>query len=280
MGTLLYFIRETFRGFFQAKMMTFVSITTIAITLFMLSVIALGILNLSQKLNETTGTATVNVFIEESVSENENSLSRMKQKIDNISEVVSYKYVDKNEALQQFVALYGQEMMDAVDENPLPAKFELTLDSKLDIDKLKSELELLNGIDGIQYSKEWIDSLKKFQVVFFATVGTILVILLAALYLIISNTIKLTIYARKDLVRNMHYVGATDLFIKTPFVLEGMLQGIIGGIISIIAITAIKIMLPYILDFWGDWYLAPSVLLTGAVFGWIGSISAIRKFLA
>lgn len=279
MGTIFYFIKEAFRGFFQAKMMTFVSITTIAITLFFLSAIFIGIININTKLNETKGTATVNVFIEESISENKDALNRMKQKIDNISEVVSYQYIDKKSAMEKFISLYGAEMVEAVDENPLPASFELTLDSKLDIEKLKSELELLNGIDGIQYSKEWIDSLKKFQVVFYTSVSAIVFILLAALYLIISNTIKLTIYARKDLIRNMHYVGATDLFIKTPFILEGMLQGVIGGVISVIAIFVIKMMLPNILDFRGENLFFPAVLVIGAGFGWLGSFSAIRKFL-
>jgi cell division transport system permease protein len=104
--------------------------------------------------------------------------------------------------------------------------------------------------------------------------------MLLVLHIMISNTIKLTIYARRELVRNMELVGATRFFINTPFILEGMVQGILGACVSGISLTLIKVSFSHISLSWGPSFLPGLLLLTGAFFGWIGSLSAVRKFMS
>jgi cell division transport system permease protein len=96
----------------------------------------------------------------------------------------------------------------------------------------------------------------------------------------IANTIKLTIYARRELVHNMHFVGATDAYIRAPFILEGMLQGFIGGALAVGGLFIIKIIpASHVPIYWGPWYTFLLLLPVGVLFGCIGSVDAVRKFL-
>jgi cell division transport system permease protein len=143
-------------------------------------------------------------------------------------------------------------------------------------------------VEGVYYSREWIAVLKKLRNWF--TVGALLVgpFLFLALHSLIANTIKLTIYARRDLVTNMRFVGATDFYIKMPFVLEGMLQGMVGGAAAVLGLVVLRFALASFSLQWGlrigTLWLGPSYLfllifVVGVTFGWIGSMSAVRKFL-
>lgn len=279
MGILFYFIKEAFRGFYQAKWMTLISVTIISITLFFMGSIYLLFVNINLKLDDTVKQSTVNVFIKDSYSSNPKKLSSISTAIDRLDDVLSYQYFTKDAAIKKFRTLYGSKMLDAVSENPLPASFELVLNRNLDIESLKGELKLINGIESVQYSKEWLSRLKNFQDIFLKAIIAVFIILIFVLYFIISNTIRLTIYARRDLVMNMHYVGATEFFIKAPFILEGILQGVIGGSISIVVITLIKLLFTSLITFWGAWYFYPLLLTVGGLFGWMGSAIAVRKSL-
>lgn len=283
MGTLIYFLKETFRGFLQAKLMTFVSIVTIAITLFFLGCTIVGFMNIRLWLEEASKKSSVVVYLKDTVYEDSVLCNTVIERIQELPSVESAVLIGKQEAWDQFEKLYGPEMLDAVDENPLPASLEITLTQEYlysqTTDTLKKALEQLEGIEGIYYSQEWLAVLKKFRRMFIW--GAILIVpaLILALHFMISNTVKLTIYARKDLITNMHYVGATELYIKTPFVLEGILQGMIGGIFAVMGLSILKLFLYHFSFFWGEWYFSPAIFSIGVLFGWIGSMSAVRRFL-
>ena len=136
------------------------------------------------------------------------------------------------------------------------------------------------GVESVRYSREWIDLVERFRWYFFMASAIIGLIMILVLHFMISNTIKLTIYARKELVQNMHMVGATELFINMPFLLEGMLQGFIGGVVCIVALFFAKVSLSHLSFSWGPGNLPLIILSIGVFFGWIGSITAVRKFLA
>ncbi len=283
MGTLFYFIKETFRGFLQAKLMTFVSIVTIAITLFFLGCVGLCVLNIRLWLEEASKQASVVVYLEDAVYNDSSQCADIVHNITRLPSVDSVFLIDKNEAWDRFKKLYGARMLDAVDDNPLPASIEIMLSKEYvygdATNAFKNELEQFSGIEGVQYSQEWRNVLRRFNRIF--TWGAVIIIpfLLLALHFMIANTVKLTIYARKDLIINMHYVGATEFYIKTPFVLEGVLQGVIGGFFAITGLALLKLFLYHFLLDWGDNYLYLIIFSVGVIFGWIGSMSAVRRFL-
>ncbi len=263
--------------------MTFVSIFTIAITLFFLGCVVAAFMNIQLWLDVASKQPNAVIYLEDEIVADEQKCDEIVYKISMLSSVDSVLFVDKDEAWKRAKLLYGSQMLEAVDENPLPAAVEITLKPQEGntpaIDILREEVATFTGIEGIQYSQEYLSVLKWLNKIFKWGIAIIIPILLLALHFMISNTVKLTIYARKDLITNMHYVGATDLYIKTPFILEGMLQGMIGGMIAVIGLYLLKMFLYQFSLYWGDWYFFPTIFSTGVLFGWVGSMRAVRRFL-
>jgi cell division transport system permease protein len=283
MGRLIYFVKEALRGFFQAKLMTFVSIVTIAVTLFVLGLLAVAYLNVRVWLRLASARPGVVVFLADSVSADTAKAKGMMTRLAAMPQVASAGYVDKDSAWRRFEQLYGSQMLEAVDDNPLPASAEISLAAPYQsadaIDKFKQELAGIGGVEGVQYSREWVEALKKFRTWFYRGTIPLALFLALVLHFMIANTIKLTIYARRDLISNMRLVGATDSYIKTPFVLEGMLQGMIGGFFGVAALSIVRAASHSFPIVWGSWHLFFAIFLIGVFFGWIGSRSAVRKFL-
>lgn len=282
MGKLVYFFTEAVRGFYQAKLMTFVSILTITATLFLISGVFIALMNINDVLNRSESQADVVVYFTEIVSRDTAAQNKVYEKIRKMPEVAGAALVSKDSAWNRFRTQYGDEMLEAVDENPFPASVELVLGedyrSSERVSELQRNVSALDEVESVEYSQKWLDYIKSLRNQFYWVSAAVGLVVFLALHSIVSNTIKLTIYARSDLVRNMHYVGATDLFIKMPFLLEGMLQGLIGGLLCIVALFFARISLTQFSLNWCFSYL-PFIVIIGVLFGWFGSQSAVRKFL-
>ena len=282
MRKIIYFIIEAFRGFYQAKLMTFVSIMTIAATLFLICGVFIALMNIDDILNKAGDMPDAVVYLSDGVS---GDLVKRGALIDSVRKMPGVKAVafqSKDSAWVSFEATYGAEMLEAVDENPFAASLDVTLYESSQTSQAAAELQemisALNGVEAVRYSRDWFDYIKMVRDRFYIISMAAGIIIILALHAIISNTIKLTIYARRDLVRNMHYVGATDLFIKMPFLLEGMLQGFIGGALCVAVMVAVRVTLSNISINWYFSYL-PFVVVIGVFFGWLGSRLAVSKFL-
>jgi cell division transport system permease protein len=283
MRVIVYFIKEALRGFFQAKLMTFVSIITVAVTLFFLGLLAVTYLNLRLWLIQAEQQSGIVAFVDDRIYDTRQKLTALQNEIADFPSVAAASVVTREMAWDRFEALYGSEMLDAVDENPLPASVELVLapgaQSNGSAGELKKRLEAMEGINGVHYSKEWIKALERMRAWFRWGTAIIAPLLILALLFTIGNTVKLTIYARRTLVSNMHYVGATDVYIRMPFILEGMLQGMVGAVIGVAALSIVRLLTANLALYWGPWYFSSAIFLTGVVFGCFGSLSAVRKFL-
>jgi cell division transport system permease protein len=284
MSTLLYFFKEAVRGFVQAKLVTFVSIVTVGVTLFFLGLIGIGYWNLGLWLDKASDQPTVVVYLHEETAADSVATARLREKVGAFPQAGSVTLVDKQNAWNRFEQTFGVEMLEAVDENPLPASLEITLAPRYRggqaLESFLFELRQLGGVEDVQHEQAWQAQLEGLRRYFRLGALPIVAVLLLALHFMIANTIKLTIYARRDLVTNMHFVGATDLYIRAPFVLEGMLQGMIGGIFAVIGLLFLRATLSQFALQWGSVSLMLIVFLfVGAIFGWIGSWSAVRKFL-
>ena len=284
MRNAIYFFKEAFRGFYQAKLMTFVSIVTIGFALFLLGCIAVTYLNIRLWLKDAAKRVEVVAFINDSAAMDAANAAQILDRIRDCSQVSGARYVDKKDAWDRFKQAYGSAMLDAVDDNPFPASIEISLNEKSQslsaTTDLKKEIETIKGIDDVLISKQWVRFLQRFRTYFLLASVCVGLLLVVALHFMIANTIKLTIYARKELVRNMHFVGATNTYIKMPFILEGILQGVIGGALAVVILWSVKISIVSTIHLsWGPWYSLFIIFLVGALFGCIGSMSAVRKFL-
>lgn len=283
MGTLIYFIKEAVRGLIEAKLMTFVSILSIAMTLTFACVIVLIVTNVGAFINKLGDQADMAVYLKDSVVGHENELDELIATVKKLPQVAHIKYISKDSAAQRFSSIYGKEMLESVDQNPLPASLDIFIKSESQTSEavkgLEKEITRLEGVESAQTAWEGISTIENFQWTFLMGAFVVFAVMILLLHSMIANTIKLTIYARKELVRNMRLVGATNFFISMPFILEGMLQGLTGGLVGVLLLTFVKIIFARFINAYDFDFLPLITIAAGVIFGWIGSMSAVRKFL-
>lgn len=232
--TVKYIFGQGFRGLWRNRGMAVASIGSVAASLVILGLIITLVLNigsaaylLQEQFDE------IQVYLKDELRIEEiDQIGKEIKEIPGISEVT---YVSKETALEKFKESWGEEgyLLDGLEKNPLPNSYVIQVESLETADQVVRDLGPVEGIDEIKYYKEIVDELLKVAK-FIRTIGLIiiLILILVAIF-IISNTIKLTLNARRQEIEIMKDVGATNWFIRWPFLLEGMLLGLIGAGISI-----------------------------------------------
>ncbi len=286
MGRLVYFIREALRGFYQAKLMTSVSIFTVAVSLFVLGIAVVGALTLTAWLRDLSGRADIVAYVTDAAAVDSAGLARVAGRVAEFPQVDSLAVVTKSQAWERFQRMYGSEMLDMVDDNPLPASFEVSLGEPYgdpeSVESIARELSTIEGIESVDYSAGSVHQLQSVRLYVWLGVVFLALLCFLVLHFVVANTVKLTIYARKELVVNMRFVGATDAFIATPFMLEGILQGGFGALIAMASVWILKASLPdaLVVDWGPPHALSTVIFVLGVGFGWWGSFRAVGRFLA
>ena len=190
-------------------------------------------------------------------------------------------------------ALGGENaLLDGITENPLPASFEVVFkdmkNDQIDLKKIKAKLEKIDGVDEIQYSEQWLERFEDLVYMLKLVDSIIGGLLCIAVLFIITNTIKLTIYSRRDEIEIFKIVGASDWFVKTPFLIEGAIQGLISGILalsvlfllhSLFSLKTIHIFgLPVMDLVFFPYEHAVFIISLSLALGLIGSLIAIGRF--
>jgi len=152
------------------------------------------------------------------------------------------RFISKEEAMHDLKAALGEEagFLERLAHNPLPASYEVIFENAgtdgIYPEKIKEQLLALDGIEDVQHSTQWLKRLEGFLDVVRLMGYVIGGLLCLCIVFIVTNTIKLTIYSRRDEIEILKLVGATDWFVKLPFLLEGMIQGILGGGMAIVSL--------------------------------------------
>lgn len=292
--TVKYFAGQGFRGIWRNRLMSLASIGTIASCLMIVGIfycIAVNVDYMLESLEETTG---ITVFYTDEISEEKiKDLNDKLGKIDHVNKII---YVSPEEALNKEKEEWGEyaSLLDGLEnDNPLPPSFELTLE---DIRYQKDVVTQLNKIQGIEirYLEEETKVLIGFNNMI-RIISLALILILGFIgVMLMDNTIRLTVYIRKSEINIMKYIGATDWFIRWPFIIEGIIIGIIGSVIPLIIIwfsynfiteliyeknTLIQNIL--IFRTTGEIFnvLIPISLAIGIGIGIIGSSISIRRYL-
>ncbi len=283
MRTIFYFIAEALRGLYNAKIMSAISILTIALSLSLLAFLGITYLNVHKWVEKISQEVDMIVYIEKESADSDISHKSLIDSIRNRPEVEKCVYIDTQTAMNRFREMYGDEMLSAIHTNPLPASVELFVYSEYENPKSMEQLHDTfigySAVSGVQYYSDIarkVNALRKF--VFYGAIG-IFVFMVLTINFIISNTIKLTIYARKELLRNMYFVGATQVYIKLPFIIEGVLHGLIGACISSLIVISLRVALASFPVVWSLEHIIPLTFFIGVFLGCLGSFSAVRKFL-
>jgi len=279
----LYTIVEGLRGLKRAKFSASVSIFTIFLTLILIAVLLIFIFNVHRIVSEIQSRMELEIFIDNSFIQAQ--IDSLQQWINKIEGIETIRYVSKEEAAEFIKQQFGHEVFEILDDNPLPASFQITLlpsfRSTLAVEKILNELLKLDGIDDILYRHDLLVLLEKYMHIFLIVMLLVGTLLALGSIVLISNTIKLVILSRRTIIEIMKLVGATRGFIRRPFVVEGIVQGVTGGVLASLffyfLFKVIKLELPGLILIDERIYLI--LILMGFMFGLLGSVFALRKFL-
>ena len=290
-STKQYFIKETYKSIRRNGFMSFASISTVAVSLLVLGMFLMIFLNTNNLAQYLENQVQISVYMQDSATDKE--LASVKDKLTKMPGVVKVTQVSKQEALERFRKRLGDQdqLLNSLGkENPFPNSFEVQVDSPERIKVLTPQIGQLNKVETAKFGQEVVEHL--FQLTKILRFGGILLVVFLAMatLFIISNTIRLTVFARRKEVIIMKYVGATDWFIRWPFILEGMTLGFFGAVVAFILINSIYsglltrihatlAFLPLLptspLLFYVDLFL----LVAGTGIGALGSYISLRKFL-
>ncbi len=235
--TVKYMFRQGLVGLWRNRGMSVASIGSVAASLVVLGLIITLVLNINNVAELTQMQFdSIQVYLNEGLDQNE--VQEIGQRIGSIDGVQLVEYESKEQALKNMKERWGEQgyLLEYLENNPLPNSFIISMETLEDADGIVAELQKLEGIDEIKYYKEIIENLLKIAG-FIRTVGLVLILILILVAMfIISNTIKLTLNARRQEINIMKYVGATNWFIRWPFVLEGMALGLSGALIAVLVV--------------------------------------------
>ncbi|MSN26276.1 MAG: FtsX-like permease family protein [Geobacter sp.] len=294
-GRFGYFVARAITNIRQNIFVNVVTVGTITIALLIVSLFLLVFINLEGAVENWSERVQVTVYFDKELTTSEQSVFR--DKILALPGALRVGYVSRDEALKRFKnRLRGQEtLLEGVRSDVLPSSFEIALKRASreteSVETFVSALKRIPGITEVQYGEEWVrrfNSFLSFVRLMGVLVGGFLVI---AVLFIVSNTIKLTIYARRDELEVMALVGATRFFIKAPFLLEGLLQGLAGSTISIALLFGLYEGFLHNADSFLTFNPVTSglgflpleyivgIFVSGAVLGFVGSFTSLRRFI-
>lgn len=288
-------IRDSFKSVFRNFSLSLASISCITITLIVVAIAVILTYNVNNFADLVKQDVTIVAFLKKGASKND--ISEVETYIKNIPDVESYVFKSKEEIAEEMMEAnetFRQilENLKEGEEHPLQDTFSVKANDIENIEPIANALKDNEKIETVKYGEGMVEQLIiVFKVVRNISVGVVVALIIVTAFLI-SNTIKITIFSRKKEIEIMRLVGASNMNIKIPFILEGLFLGIIGSIIPIIITTYGYEMLysnfdgqllspfiklieptPFI------YYVSGVLLLIGMLVGMFGSSRAVRKFL-
>jgi cell division transport system permease protein len=238
------------RGIRRASTTSSLAVLTIAIVLVLVGSASLLVQNMTGILDEFGAELQLTAYLDSSTSESDQR--ELAQVVAAAPGVDHVEVVTKKEALERFERIAGgPELLAGLEENPLPASLEIHLLPEARtaeaIGILESSLDGLPGIDELAQGQEWIENYSRAVSLIRAVALGISMVLGMAALMIVANTIRLAVYARRDELEILALVGASRTFVRVPFLLEGTLQGLLGGLIALLVVYgAYEMLLPQI----------------------------------
>lgn len=286
-----YFIREGLRGIASHKFMSFAAVGVIAACLLVTATFGLLAYNIGQAVEQLESQSEVLIYVEETYTRDQaKALETTLEAVANVKDAV---FVTKEESFEAYLDTLGEDayiMEDLLEDNPLRDGYRIFLQDVSLHEETVTALEQVEGIATANSSREVFERLVQIRRVVNVISVTLVAMLGAVSVFIIANTVKLAMFARRDEIGIMKMVGATNRFIRAPFVVEGMLLGVCAALLAFFAQwgvyhyiatqlsagTGVLTLLPF-----ADFSKGLALLLgaAGLVFGIGGSTITIRKFM-
>ena len=290
-GNVSYAVSQGFRFFLHNKVMSLASICVLASCLFIISNFFLISLNLQENIKVIEDKNEVSIFLNDDLTESD--LTYIKLKLESIENIKTFEYVTKEQALEEYKALYADQQSlfaDLEKDNPLPAYFRITMKDIRLFDETLAQLKSLNNISSIRSQEDLVDAIiTSGNVISNVSIWIMGIMLVASLFIIV-NTIRLAFFSFRRQINIMKYIGATNWFIRWPFIVEGTIIGIIAGAIAFLlqwyaysyAFQSIAKSLSFVTIIPFDDVIGTAVACfigAGMAIGVVGSAISIRKHL-
>jgi len=285
-----FYFREALLSFRRSALMSMATILSITTILIIVGMFLLIYINSSLFLKNLESQLEIVVYLEDNISKAE--LNNLKSNITSIDGIKEVKFLSKEEAYQRLSKDLGEQkdILSAIEVNPLPASFEIQIKDPKMIEQIANQIAKFEKVEEVEYGRETAERLLNFTYLFRRAGILLLALLIFASILIISNIIKITVYARRNEIEIMSLAGATSWFIKWPFIIEGFLQGLISAILSIIilynfyffAINKVHQAIPFlplVVDIVDLLPIGIAIILLGSLVGILGSMFSVGKYL-
>ncbi|MBI4866200.1 MAG: ABC transporter permease [Candidatus Wallbacteria bacterium] len=269
----------------QAVVMNLATLSTVAITLFILGSFLLFMRNMNENLKLLRSQLQLTVYLKKELTEPQKT--ELVSRLQGDPSIVNYRFVGRDAALKTVKEWMGWSDFE-VRDNPLPDSFDVKLHEGVDFDAFVSRAKNWPGVDDLSVGEKEVGALIKLLDLA-RSVGLVLVLVLGtASLMIIANTIKLTVYARRTEISIMKLVGATNWFIRMPFLIEGFLQGLLGAAIAlallltgypvvVARLSGIAPFLRFVTDSADLFRLSWQLVLMGVLLGLLGSLISLRR---
>jgi cell division transport system permease protein len=292
MGRISFFLKEAFGSLRRNYFMTIAALVTVFLSIVVLGGVLVFVYTTDALLKEVEQKVEITVYLKTDPDPTSDQVDAMQTEILGWPEVKSSVFVSKQDALDRLKEDFKDDpqILEGLTGNPLPASFEISLVDPQAVSEVAARFDGKTIVDEVRYGKEIADKLfsftsqaRNFLLIFIVLLGIVAVLL-------ISNTIRLSIFARKREVEIMKLVGATNWFIRWPFVIEGVTVGFFGALAAVVVVLLVNSFLvgrirdsltfmtipldavPYAL-------VSVTLLAVGVVIGAVGSGIGLRRFL-
>tara|TARA_A100001011_G_scaffold63608_1_gene64030 strand:+ start:10552 stop:11421 length:870 start_codon:yes stop_codon:yes gene_type:complete len=288
MNKLIFILAEGFKNVWRHKSSAVSSIFSIYLTLIVSGSLLIVSQNTNKLIEYLRDKYKIEVFFKDGVTEKR--VSELVEEFNQINGINSITIISKKDAERIFKSQFGDDILGILGYNPLPISCVINLKkdwpTRIDIKPIISNLRKYREVDEINHQGKLITRIENYYENFLKIMVVLVSVTLVIAVFIISNTVRLTVLSKKELIRSLQLVGATKWFVKGPFIIEGLVHGLIATVLSVYTIVGVLNFSKYFIydltkfDIFYDQYFIFQVLLSlSLLVGFIGSNRAISKFL-
>ena len=267
----------------KARMATILSLISIMLTITLIGVFVTFALNLHNSIDQVRKKIDLELFITNGADDKD--IAELRQKLQREPGIDSVKFISREQAAQRFKAEFGEDVQSILEFNPFPPSFTIYLSTEYrtaeGAAKLKQSLEKFRIVDEVVYQKPLLLAIDKYVNIIYIAIVLATIIIVTIAVVLINNTIRLTIYARRDIIQIMRLVGATEGFIRRPFIIEGVFQGLLGSAIASISVYYFvkllkMLVLPFVIY---DLRIFAGLIVFGLLIGMLSAYISVGKYL-
>ena len=279
MDKFLYLVSEGLKNVWRHKMTTFTAVFSLFLALYFVGLLAIAGENTRSILQYLRSKYKIEVFFKQNVD-----LKMAKKVSDSILEIKGVRsstVINKDDAVRIFKDQFGEDILGILGYNPLPISAVVNLkrnsEELLNATPIVNDIKRLEGVEEVRYQGHLIKKIERTYSRFMKVFPWVAMVFITVAVLVIYNTVKLSIYSRKELINSLKLIGATKLFIQMPFIFEGLIDGILATIISVPLIIGTINGANYVIDNFTSWNI--ELTIAPILFLWLTLLSGIISVL-